>query len=260
MAVGSQIIPQGKNKTIKDYIKIYEGEIARALPKVMTPERFTRIATSAVSNNPSLAKCAPTSFISAMMNAAQLGLEPNTPLGQAYLIPYGKQCQFQIGYKGMVDMAYRNPEFQNVSAHVVYENDEFDYEYGLNPDLKHKPAKTNRGKPTHYYATFHLKNGGFGFEVMSYDDAMQHGKKFSKTYNNGPWQTDFDSMALKTVLKKALKYAPLSSDFALAIETDESVKNEISADMKRVPNETLEADFTEKEEVQQDNGEEEEPM
>ena len=82
-------------QTIKDYIKVYEGEIAKALPKVMTPERFTRIALSAVSNTPKLAQCTPKSFLAAMMNAAQLGLEPNTPLGQAYLIPYGDTVQFQ---------------------------------------------------------------------------------------------------------------------------------------------------------------------
>lgn len=86
-----------QGKTIKDYIQIYSGEIEKALPSVMTPERFTRIMTSAVSNNPNLAQCDAMSFISAMMTAAQLGLEPNTPLGQAYLIPYGKQCQFQLG-------------------------------------------------------------------------------------------------------------------------------------------------------------------
>lgn len=236
------------DKTIKDYIKVYQGEIAKALPRVMTPERFTRIATSAVSNNPRLGKCDPISFISALMNAAQLGLEPNTPLGQAYLIPYGEQCQFQIGYKGLIDLAYRSGEFKNISAHVVYENDDFDYEFGLNPILKHKPAKTNRGNPAYYYAAFNLVNGGYGFEVISYEEAVQHGKKFSKTYNNGPWKTDFDAMALKTVLKKALKYAPLKSDFALAVETDETVKSQISEDMKSVPSDTLDAEYEVKEE------------
>lgn len=250
MATNNSLAKQN-GKVLKNYIKIYEGEIAKALPKVMTPERFARIATSAVSNNEKLQECEPITFISALMQSAQLGLEPNTPLGEAYLIPYGKQCQFQIGYRGMISLARRSKEIKNISAHVVYENDEFDYEYGLNPDLKHKPTKSNRGKPIYYYATFHLVNGGFGFEVMSYEDCVEHGKKFSKTYNNGPWKTDFDSMALKTVLKKALKYAPLKSDFAMAIESDETVKSHISEDMLRVPNDTLEAEFEVKEEVSQ---------
>ena len=77
-----------KPTTIKGWIVAYKDQIAKALPSVMTPERFTRIALTAVSNNPQLAHCTPMSFLGAMMQAAQLGLEPNTPLGQAYLIPY----------------------------------------------------------------------------------------------------------------------------------------------------------------------------
>ena len=95
----SSTVAKKQPQTIKDYISVMSGEIAKALPSVMTPERFTRIALSAVSNNAKLASCTPQSFLAAMMNAAQLGLEPNTPLGQAYLIPYGGACQFQIGYK-----------------------------------------------------------------------------------------------------------------------------------------------------------------
>ena len=88
---------KSKQPTIKQYIQVYKNEIAKALPSVMTPERFTRIVTTAVSNAPELGECNPVSFIGAMMQAAQLGLEPNTALGQAYLIPYGKNVQFQIG-------------------------------------------------------------------------------------------------------------------------------------------------------------------
>lgn len=88
-------------KTMKDYVQQMEGEIAKALPSVITPERFLRITLSALSNNPQLAQCTPKSFLGAMMTAAQLGVEPNTPLGQAYLIPYRNhgtlECQFQLG-------------------------------------------------------------------------------------------------------------------------------------------------------------------
>ena len=100
-----------KDMTIPDMVKAMMPEIKKALPTVLTPERFTRIALSALNNTPTLQQCTPISFLAALMNAAQLGLEPNTPLGQAYLIPYknkGKlECQFQIGYKGMIDLAYR---------------------------------------------------------------------------------------------------------------------------------------------------------
>lgn len=234
--------------TLKHYIQSMQGEIAKALPSVMTPERFTRIALSAVSNNAKLAECSPSSFLGAMMTAAQLGVEPNTPLGQAYLIPYGKQCQFQLGYKGMLDLAYRSGEVKSIQAEIVYENDEFEYELGLEPVLKHKPAKSNRGKPIYYYAVFKLTNGGEGFQVMSREDVLNHAKTYSKTFNNGPWQSNFDEMAKKTVLKKLLKYAPMKTDFARAVAQDETVKNEIDEDMTSVPSDYIDVEYSRPEE------------
>lgn len=224
-------------QTIKDYIKTYEHEVARALPKVMTPERFTRMAMTAVTQTPKLQQCTPQSFIGAMLTAAQLGLEPNTPLGQAYLIPYGNECQFQLGYKGMIDLAHRSGEIKNIEAHVVYENDEFDFEYGLNADIKHKPTKGEKGDPVWVYAIYRLKSGGFGFEVLSWEDCMAHGKKYSKSYNNGPWQKSPEAMAKKTVLKQLLKYAPMASDFVTA---DESVRKlEDSGEIKVIPEDEI---------------------
>lgn len=245
----------GQPQTIKDYINVMQGEIAKALPKVMTPERFTRIALSAVSNTPKLAECTPQSFLAAMMNAAQLGLEPNTPLGQAYLIPYKNQCQFQIGYKGMIDLAYRSGEVKTLMAQTVYENDEFDFSFGLEPTLKHVPAKSNRGKPIWFYAVFKLVNGGQGFEVMSVEDVKEHAKKYSKAYNSGPWQTNFEEMAKKTVLKKALKYAPLKTEFVRELSADESIKNNIDFDMSQVPNEYIDAEITETVVINEETGE-----
>lgn len=93
-----------KSMGIADLIKAMQPEIKKALPEVITVERFTRMALSALNTTPKLKECTQMSFLSALMNAAQLGLEPNTPLGQAYLIPYKNkgvlECQFQIGYKG----------------------------------------------------------------------------------------------------------------------------------------------------------------
>lgn len=220
---------------MKKYVQSMSGEIAKALPSVMTPERFTRIVLSTLSSNPKLAQCTPNSFLASMMTAAQLGVEPNTPLGQAYLIPYRNhgtmECQFQIGYKGLIDLAYRSGEVTLVQAHEVCENDDFTYSFGLNPDLHHIPADGDRGNVTHYYAIWKGKNGGFGFEVMSREDVEKHGKRFSKSYNNSPWQTNFDEMAKKTVLKKALKYAPMKTDFVTAVVSDETIKHDISSEM-----------------------------
>jgi recombination protein RecT len=193
------------------------------------------------------------------MSAAQLGLEPNTPLGQAYLIPYKNkgvdEVQFQLGYKGLIDLAYRSGEVELVQAHIVYENDEFICEYGLEPKIVHKPADSDRGEPIKVYAMFKTKSGGYGFDVMSMDDVRRHAEKYSQAYKSGfsPWKTNFEEMAKKTVLKKVLKYAPLKSDFVRAVVQDESIKSEISDDMYEVNNETYyEADYTE---VNEETGE-----
>lgn len=239
---------QGGKATMQQYIKQMQNEIKKALPSVITPERFTRIVLSALSTNPKLAETTPQSFLGAMMTAAQLGLEPNTPLGQAWLIPFWNskirclECQFQLGYKGLIDLAYRSGEVSAIQAQVVYENDEFTYSFGLEPQLKHVPAMSNRGNPTHVYAVFRTKDGGYGFEVMSMEDVRAHAQRYSKAYNSGPWQTNFEEMAKKTVLKRVLKYAPLKSDFVRGVAQDETIKTEISDDMYSVPSSYVEAE------------------
>lgn len=239
-AASTQAVAKKKGpQSIQDYITVMAPAIKAALPSVMTPERFSRITLSALSANPKLKECTPQSFLGAMMTAAQLGLEPNTPLGQAYLIPFKNhgrlECQFQLGYNGLIDLAYRSGEVSIIQAHTVYENDEFQYELGLDPKLRHVPAKSNRGKPIAYYAMFKTKDDGYGFQVMSMEDVMEHARKFSKSFGNGPWQTNFNEMAKKTVLKKVLKYAPLKSDFVRGVSQDGTTKTEIAADMSEIP-------------------------
>ena len=260
-----------KPKTIKQWITTMEPEIKKALPSVITPERFTRMALTAVSSNPKLAECTPESFMGSLMQSAQLGLEPNTPLGQAYLIPYKNkgimEAQFQIGYKGLIDLAHRSGEFQMIDAHEVYENDEFDYVYGLEPVLKHVPRLNGRGKVIAYYAVFTLKNGGHGFVVMSREDIEIHAKTYSQAFKQGwtsPWQTNFDEMAKKTVLKKVLKYAPIKTEFVRAMAQDETIKKKVDKDMQEVESafslsdlheadyrEIIEAEVTEQETIDQ---------
>lgn len=230
---------------MKALIVSMEGEIKKALPSVITPERFTRMVLTAMSTNPQLVQCTPKSFLGAMMQAAQLGVEPNTPLGQAYLIPYRNhgtlECQFQLGYKGMIDLAYRSGEITDISAHEVYEGDTFEYELGLAPKLKHIPALKDRGNVILYYAVYHTKSGGYGFEVMSRDDVTRHMNQYSKAAGKGfsPWSTNFDEMAKKTVLKKVLKYAPMKTDFVRAMATDETIKSGLSVDMADLPDEKV---------------------
>ena len=233
-------------KAMGDLLKRMHTQIEKALPSVITPERFTRIALTAYSRNERLQECTVESFLGSMMQAAQLGVEANTPLGQAYLIPYRNkgvmEVQFQLGYRGMIDLAYRSGEVQNIQAHEVYENDTFEYELGLNPKLRHVPALKDRGNVILYYAVFKLTNGGVGFEVMSKEDVEAFAKKKSKTYGTGPWQTDFDAMAKKTLVKRLLKFAPLKSDFVRAVTADETIKSGISENMADLPDETVTID------------------
>lgn len=227
----------GEVKSIQQLITAMKPQIAAALPSILTPERFTRMILTAMSTTPQLKECTPASFLGAMMQAAQLGVEPNTPLGQAYLIPYKNkgrlECQFQLGYKGLLDLAYRSGEISSIQAHTVHDGDLFEYEYGLEPKLKHVPAMKERGAAVAYYAVYHTRDGGSSFIVLSADDVREHMRKYSKSAGSGfsPWATNFDSMAKKTCLKALLKYAPIKSEFSRAVAADESIKSTLSPDM-----------------------------
>ena len=229
---------KSEKKGMEHMLTLMSEEIKRALPENIKSERFQRIALTAFNGNKKLQQCDPVSFLAAMMQSAQLGLEPNTPLGQAYLIPYKNTVQFQIGYKGLLDLANRTGAYKNIYAHEVYENDDFELEYGLEQSLKHKPyLDGDRGEVIGYYAVYKLINGGEGFAYMTRAEVEAHARKFSKTFSNGPWQSDFDSMAKKTVLKQVLKYAPLSTEkmqIAEAIDghsvNAEKIKDDASKD------------------------------
>lgn len=248
-AATQAVAKSGGQQNIKSMIQQMSPQFAKALPAVMTPERFARIATTAITKNPQLAECTPASFFGALLSAAQLGLEPNTQLGQAYLIPYRNyktnslECQFQVGYRGLIELAHRSGELKSIEAHCVHENDEFVYELGLDPKLVHKPAMSNRGKVTWVYAVYHLKNGGYGFEVMSTEDINKHRAQFSKA-KSSPWDTNWEAMAKKTVVKQALKYAPMSSEFVRASAEDNATLkvNDFAADEIEITPEYVEVD------------------
>lgn len=229
-----QISPE---QTLNNLMKRMAPEIQRALPKHMDADRMARIAMTAVRTTPKLLECDQMSFIGAVMQSAQLGLEPNTGLGMAYLIPYGKNVQFQISYKGLIELATRSGQYKAIYAHEVYANDEFSYSYGLNKDLKHVPSQQPEGEPIGYYAVYHLKNGGYDFVYWTRERIDKHAKQFSMAVQKGwssPWKTNFDSMAKKTVLKEVLKYAPKSIEVQKSVEADETIKTEIHEDMSQV--------------------------
>ena len=237
----NQVAKQGAG--LKGLLMSMQGQIAKALPTVLSPERYTRMVMTALSTNPTLQKCTPESFLGAVMQAAQLGLEPNTPLGQAYLIPRnnkGKmEVTFQIGYQGYLDLGYRSGDIAIIDAQAVHENDLFEYEYGLDPKLKFKPSLTNRGPVIAYYAMFKTKAEGYNFLVMSKEDIDAHRAQYvDNTSKFSPWNTNYDSMAKKTVLKQVLKYAPKKSEFARALAADDTIKTNIGLNMADMEDET----------------------
>ena len=224
-------------QTLNALLKRMGPEIQRALPKHMDADRIARIALTAVRTTPKLLECDQMSFMAAVMQSAQLGVEPNTGLGQAYLIPYGKQVQFQLSYKGLIDLATRSGQYKAIYAHEVYANDEFSYSYGLNKDLVHVPSQEPNGEPIGYYAVYHLKNGGYDFVYWTKERVDQHAQKFSQAVQKGwtsPWKTNYDAMAKKTVLKEVLKYAPKSIELQKTVEADSTIKTEINEDMSQV--------------------------
>ena len=242
-----------KPTTLEGWLKKMKPELAKALPKHVKPDRILRIAMTAIRVTPKLRSCEPMSFLAAIMQSAQLGLEPNTPLGEAYLIPYGNKVQFQMGYKGVIALAQNTGQYRSIYAHEVYKNDKFEYCLGLHKDLVHIPADEPEGEPTYYYAVYHLLNGGYDFAVWSRKKVEHHRDKFSKSakFTDSSWQTDFDAMALKTVVKSVLNYAPKSIELAKQLAMDETVKSGIAPDMSEVPQE--EFDITPPKEEQKIN-------
>ncbi|WP_064615730.1 recombination protein RecT [Streptobacillus moniliformis] len=235
------IVKKDKPKTIYDVIQSMKGQFEVALPKHINSDRFIRIALTSIRQNPKLAKCEQTSLLGALMVSAQLGLEPGI-LGQAYLIPYGNQVQFQIGYKGLIELLRRSGQLSDIYAYPVYESDKFEITLGIKRDIVHVPNFENRGKEIGYYAVAKLKDGAVSFEYMTKDEIEEHKNKFSKSKNSGPWQTDFTEMAKKTVIKKLLKYLPVSVEFLENVSKDEKKYEIKTEDLKQsnISNEIIE--------------------
>lgn len=202
-----------------------QNQIQMALPKGFTAERLGRIALSTIRNNGRLLQCSVPSLMSSILESAALGLMPG-PLGHAYLIPYWNnrsksyEAQFQIGYKGLLDLARRSGEISTVVAQAVHENDTFELEFGTEQKLRHIPNfMSDRGEIKLFYAYATLKDGGFQYAVMTKAevDAI---KLRSKGKDNGPWITDYEQMACKTVLKRLCKTLPLNVEAAQAVQDD----------------------------------------
>lgn len=199
-------------------------QFAAALPKHMTPERMARIVTTEIRKTPALVSCDQGSFLGAVIQCAQLGLEPGNSLGHAYILPYGKQAQLIIGYRGMIDLARRSGQIVSLSARAVHEHDEFNYQLGLHEDLSHKPCEDeNAGPVTHVYSVARLRDGGIQFEVMSRAQ-VEAVRAQSKAGKSGPWVSHWEEMAKKTVIRRLFKYLPVSVEIQRAVMLDEKAE------------------------------------
>lgn len=213
-------------QSLQQLIERQQTAIARALPKGMTAERFARILVTTVKQTPDLLKCDQLSFLGAAMTAAQLGLEPG-PLGEAYLVPFGRTCTFVPGAPGLVKLAIQSGHVRSVIARTVYEGDEFDYEYGLDEHLKHKPTQFDPGPAIFHYAIARYMHGGSEFVVMSQAAINRHKAKFAKS--DKAWRENPEPMARKTVVKQLMKLLPKSAEMHRAMEADEQSFNLSSA-------------------------------
>jgi recombination protein RecT len=213
-------------RTIKAEVERYRTPIVTALPEGYTggADRFIRTVLTAVAKDPNLLKCSPTSIIGAAMQAAQLGLTPGV-LGEAWLIPYGSECTFQLGYKGLVALAARAGI--GIRAHTVCQRDDFTYELGLDPTLRHVPATGDRGPGTHWYAVAtHVDTGRLmGFAVL--DRHMVDKRRKANRGKSPAWDQWYDEMALSKAVREVCRFLPLTVEMATALASDGVVRDQI---------------------------------
>ena len=211
-------------KTIESWLtgEEFKRQIALALPKNISADRFLRVALTALTKTPKLKECEPHSFFSQLLTLSQLGLEPDGRL--AHLIPFRNakrnvvECQLIVDYKGLADLAMRSGVISNIHADKVCENDRFQFNIGVVERHEidfHNP----RGKAYAYYAQVIFKDGTKKADCMPLDD-VQAIRKRSRAANDGPWVTDFDEMAKKTVFRRLSKWLPLSPEYRDALEAD----------------------------------------
>lgn len=212
-----------KVNSIRELLEKAKGQIKLALPKHLSPERLLRIAMTSVQKTPELLDCDRTSLLGAVIQAAQLGLEPDGVLGHGYLIPFKGKVQFIPGYRGMIDLSRRSGQLSTIYAEVVHANDTFAYEMGLHPTLTHKPSEDeNPGEMTHVYAVAKLKDGGEQFCVLSKRQVMAiKAKSAAANSSRSPWNTgenDFEEMCKKTAIRRLWKMLPVSVEMATAVD------------------------------------------
>lgn len=224
-----------KVKTVFDVIRDNQPQFAMALGDNISPERFTRVALTVIRQNRQLAQCEHASLMGALMICAQLGLEPGGPLGQAYLIPFRRECTFIVGYKGYIALALRSGDIASVKATPVYDGDKFSWTLGLDETLTHEPTSTVRddaAKLTHVYAIARFRDKVIEpiFVVLTRAEVDSFRAR-SRAKDNGPWVSDYVAMAQKTAVRRLATWLPMAVDVARASAVDERTVDRVHVDV-----------------------------
>lgn len=215
----------GKSLTVKELISgdAFKSAVSAALPTHLKPERFVRIALTAMTRTPKLQQCDQGSLFACLLTLSQLGLEPDGR--RAHLIPFENrkrgvtECTLIVDYKGLVELALRSGKVSFIHADVVCDQDAFEYDRG---EIKqHKiDLRKPRGEVYAVYAFARFKDGTEKCEVMSRAD-VESIRKRSRAGQSGPWVTDWNEMAKKTVFRRLSKWVELSPEVRDAVEADD---------------------------------------
>lgn len=212
-----------KQVAVARFIEKLGPQMARALPKHVTADRMTRLALTAVRTTPALATCSEVSLAGALLTAAAMGLEPNTPANECYLVPYSGEVQFQMGYQGMAKLFWQHPLAAQLECEAVHENDDFSYAYGSNAHLTFVPNKRapDRGEIIYYFAFAKLTTGAEAFVVLTPEEckALRQGKVGPDPRFKGGDPQHW--MERKTAIRQLFKLLPKSPNMAQAIEADD---------------------------------------
>lgn len=215
-------------QTIEDALKARSAFLATVLPKHLTAERMIKVALLARSRNPDLLKCTQESLLKAVLQCAEMGLEPSGSVGGAHLVPFrnnktgNMEATVVPDYRGLIDLARRSGQIRTIEAHVIHASDEYEVVFGAEPRLVHRPTLVgDPGEMIAVYAVAKLADGGSQVEVMTRSE-VDRIKSKSKTSSFGPWITDYEPMAKKTVIKQLCKYVPRSREMLVALEVDDA--------------------------------------
>ena len=221
-----QMVKADPSSGLKTLLTDNWEQISALMPRHMTDKRLFQMSVNAINHTPGLLEASPETLLSCIMKCAALGLEPSAVdgLDNCYILPYRNhgrmEAQFILGYKGMLKLSRNSGQLKSIEARGVHEGDVFEFEYGLNEKLRHVPKVGNKGEMTHVYCLAKFKDGGHYMDVMTKDevDAIKNRSRASK---NGPWVTDYEAMARKTVIRRAFPYLPVSVAAQEAVAADE---------------------------------------